>query len=63
MKVFVDGARCQGHGRCNLASPAIFDLDEEGFSVVRTPEVPDDRLAEVQDAVANCPEQAISTVA
>jgi ferredoxin len=61
MKVLVDGARCQGHGRCNIVSPAIFDLDEEGFSVVLVPDVPDDRLTEVQEAVANCPERAIAT--
>jgi len=26
MKVSLDGSRCQGHGRCHLVSPDIFDL-------------------------------------
>jgi len=60
MKVSLDGSRCQGHGRCHLVSPDIFDLDEEGFGVVLAPEVTEERRAEVRDAVANCPERAVS---
>lgn len=62
MKIIVDRTLCQGHGLCNMSAPEVFDLDDEGYSTVASPEVPaDDRLrARVQAAVTGCPEAAIS---
>jgi len=59
--VFVDENVCQGHARCNLICPDVFDLDESGFAVVISQHVPPRFEAAVLDAVANCPERAIST--
>jgi ferredoxin len=59
MKISVDRERCQGHGRCALLVPEIFDLDEEGFSVVIREDVPEAAAADAKEAVANCPERAI----
>ncbi len=61
MDVFVDSSVCQGHARCNLICPDVFDLDESGFSVVISQHVPPQFEAAVEDAVANCPECAITT--
>lgn len=59
MKVAVDPAKCQGHARCNLIAPEIFDLDEAGYAVVISPDVPAEFEAAVRNAVVNCPEGAI----
>lgn len=56
----VDPARCQGHARCFVFAPEVFEFDDEGYAFV-----PDDRSRvaelsdEVQKAVSNCPERAI----
>jgi ferredoxin len=60
MKVSADSARCQGHARCNAICPEVFDLDQDGFVVVLNPFPGDELTAAVNDAAANCPEQAIS---
>lgn len=59
MNVSVDENLCQGHARCALICPDVFDLDEAGFSVVLTPQVPPEHEGAVKDAVLNCPERAI----
>jgi ferredoxin len=59
--VSVDANLCQGHARCNLLCPEVFDLDESGFSVVIAAHVPPEHEAAVKDAILNCPERAIST--
>jgi ferredoxin len=60
MRVSVDAERCQGHGRCTLLCPEVFDVDDEGHALVIQTEVPEDLRAGVERAVANCPENAIS---
>jgi len=59
--VSVDGNLCQGHARCNLICPEVFDLDEAGFAQVIAADVPPEHEAAVKDAVLNCPERAITT--
>jgi ferredoxin len=58
--VSIDSSRCQGHGRCALASPEVFDVDDDGYGVVLESEPSPDLLADVQLAIDNCPERAIS---
>lgn len=60
MEVFVDASACQGHARCNLICPEVFDLDDNGYAAVIDKHVPPEHEAAVQDAVSNCPERAIS---
>ncbi|RJQ87897.1 ferredoxin [Amycolatopsis panacis] len=58
--VRVDPGKCQGHARCLVFAPEIFDLDDEGYSFV--PEEHRHREQMTEDlrlAVANCPERAI----
>ncbi|WP_159701498.1 ferredoxin [Arthrobacter sp. 18067] len=63
MTLMIDYDRCQGHGRCSLISPQLFDLTpDDGLGVVLIPE-PGSQFAQiVAQAVGNCPEQAISYV-
>ncbi|GAA3528084.1 ferredoxin [Nocardioides daeguensis] len=59
----VDREACKGHGRCYMTDPDVFDSDDDGFPIVigaaRTPA----ELAELDRAVNNCPERAITVVA
>lgn len=59
MRVSVDETRCQGHARCNLLAPEVFDLDDEGFAVVLDPDVAPEHEGATHDAASNCPERAI----
>ena len=60
MTVSIDSTRCQGHGRCTLASPDVFDVDDDGYGIVLESEPGPELLADVQLAIDNCPERAIS---
>lgn len=60
MKVSVDSDRCTGHARCADACPSVFSSDDNGFAVLLVADVPSADEAAVLDAVAGCPEGAIS---
>ena len=60
LRVAVDGQKCQGHNRCMALCPEVFEADELGYSVVKTPEVGPDLEAKVRLAESNCPERAIA---
>lgn len=63
MRVSIDSARCQGHGRCYDLAPDLFGEDEEGYAtltdVTADHDVPGDRERDVRLAAANCPESAV----
>lgn len=60
MKLQIDPARCQGHGRCYDLVPELFGEDDEGYgTVLGTGVVPPDKAQQARRAVANCPERAI----
>jgi ferredoxin len=56
----VDVDRCAGHGRCFSLEPDLFDSDDAGYAVVRHEVLPAQLVANAHDAVANCPEAAIT---
>jgi ferredoxin len=56
----VDPERCQGHGRCVLINPALFDINDEGIAVVLAPQPFGAAVADAERAIGNCPEQAIA---
>ncbi|MBA9005351.1 ferredoxin [Thermomonospora cellulosilytica] len=60
MKVTVDEDRCRGHGVCCALCPEVFDLSDDGYAVVLTPEVPAEFEEAVRTAVRQCPERAIT---
>lgn len=63
MKILLDLDRCQGHNRCRLIAPKLFDSDDFGHAVLLEPGLlPDELLDEARQAEANCPEFAIRLV-
>jgi ferredoxin len=60
VKVIVDDDRCQGHARCWAIGPEVFDLDDEGHSLVLLADVPPELEGKAREAVRNCPERAIA---
>ena len=58
--VVIDPERCQGHGKCILDCPDVFDCDENGYGVVTVAAVGEELRAAVDRSVAACPERAIS---
>lgn len=64
MRVQIDPALCQGHGRCYDLAPDLFGEDEDGYATV-TPltadgAVPAGREDDARLAADNCPELAIA---
>jgi ferredoxin len=57
--VAVDAKRCQGHNRCVVICPEVFEADDQGYSVVELSEVPPELRERVRLAEADCPEAAI----
>lgn len=60
MKVGVDDDRCRGHGVCCTLCPEVFDLSDDGYAVVRSPDVPARFENAVRSAADLCPERAIT---
>lgn len=58
MNVTVDMSLCQDHGQCAIASPAVFQMDENS-KLVYQGEFDDALLSEVEEAADVCPVQAI----
>jgi ferredoxin len=56
----LDADRCQGHGRCYVLAPDLFDADDFGHCVLLVDEVPAGRLDDARSGVENCPEQALT---
>lgn len=63
MRVEVDPNICEGHGQCNATAPEVYDLDEDGYCVIRTPEVPPELESQAQSGAQACPVQAIKVIA
>jgi ferredoxin len=63
MRIQFDRDACQGHNRCYLLAPELFDVDDEGYAVLLVEgDVPDDLRDKAQLAADNCPEYAITLV-
>ena len=60
VKVSIDTAKCQGHGRCYDLAPEVFGEDDEGYGqVIGDGTVAADHENAARLAEANCPEQAV----
>ena len=62
MKVKVDFDLCESNAMCEALAPAVFELDDEDYLVVKADEVPSGEEDNVRRAVAACPRAAISIV-
>ena len=61
MKINLDVDACQGHNRCYMLAPELFDTDDEGYAVLRIEgEIPKELEEKAMLAVDNCPEFAIT---
>lgn len=58
-KISADLDRCQGHGKCMIECPQVFDSDEQGYVVLRVQDIPDSLQAAVRLSVEDCPEGAL----
>lgn len=59
-RVSIDGEKCQGHGRCALIAPEVFDVDDLGVGVVLVDSVSGDDRDDAEEAALSCPESAIA---
>jgi ferredoxin len=63
MKIHVDSDKCQGHNRCYVLAPELFDVDDYGYATeLNDGVVPDGLVEKAELAIANCPERAIEVV-
>lgn len=61
MRVHVDPEKCQGHNRCYALAPELFDVDDLGNAIALNDGlVPEGLQEKAHQAMANCPEYAIS---
>lgn len=60
MKINLNRDACQGHSRCYMLAPELFDVDEEGYAVLLTDgDLPTELEEKAQLTADNCPERAI----
>ena len=63
MRISIDSETCQGHGRCALVAPGLFDVDDDGKAVLLAPgDIPATLEPDARQAFANCPERAITII-
>ena len=62
MKVKVNQENCIGCGLCASVAEDVFELNDEGKSVVKVNTVLEDKQDEAKDAIEGCPVAAIEEV-
>lgn len=60
MKIVVDFDRCESNAVCMGIAPDLFEVRDDNFLYVLDENPPEDRRAEVEEAVDMCPKAAIS---
>ncbi len=61
MKINYDRSACQGHNRCYMLAPELFDTDDEGYAILLVNgDVPAELHEKARLAADNCPEFAIT---
>ena len=60
MKLRVNPIACEGHGLCAELLPELIGLDEWGYPIVDTGDVPRDLEPMARRAVAACPTLALA---
>ncbi|MBQ9051225.1 ferredoxin [Rhodococcus sp. (in: high G+C Gram-positive bacteria)] len=59
MKVVVDRTKCTGLGICESLAPAFFEVDDSGDLLMLKEDIEPGELAEIEEAVAGCPTEAL----
>lgn len=57
-KIIVDKDKCIGCGTCVALAPEIFEMDDEGKSIIKKDPTIDEETLKL--AIDSCPSQAIS---
>lgn len=60
MKIEVDYDKCQSNAVCMQIAPSVFEVRDDGFLYILQESPPEDMRSLMDQAVANCPTQAIS---
>ena len=58
--VVVDFDRCESNGICMGIAPQVFEVRDDNFLYILQEEPPDELRERVEEAVVQCPKQAIS---
>ena len=58
MTIQVDRGKCEGFGFCEEAAPDVFELDDEGYVVLKDPSAVEARR-DVVSAIRACPVGAL----
>ncbi|MFE4196082.1 ferredoxin [Paenarthrobacter sp. NPDC056912] len=59
MRIELDRPRCEGHGLCEEAAPALMHLDDDGELLIDSPDVGGADLDAAKAAVRVCPVAAL----
>lgn len=59
-KIHVNFDLCESNAVCMALAPAVFDVDDRGYLNLLTEDVTPENAAEVEEAITQCPRQAIS---
>lgn len=54
-QIRIDRIKCDGHGLCAELVPELIRLDDWGYPIVESGEVPEELLDHAKRAVAACP--------
>jgi ferredoxin len=59
LKIVVDRDKCTALGICESVAPQYFEVDDEGELEFSREDIPGDRRALLEEAVASCPTAAL----
>jgi ferredoxin len=62
MRAVVNEDMCEGHGKCQMAAPEVFELGDDDISRVKLDPVPAELREKVERAARLCPRQAINVI-
>lgn len=62
MRIELNREKCSVLGICESVAPDFFEVTDDGDIAVLRDDVPDDRRAELEEAVLGCPTEALRLV-
>ncbi|WNB87027.1 ferredoxin [Cellulomonas sp. ATA003] len=62
MEVRIDTAACAGHGVCEALAPHIFEVDDDDKARLVVETIDESDRGDVENAVRQCPEQALRLI-
>jgi ferredoxin len=60
MRIVHDTTICASIGMCEAVAPDVFEIGDDGALTILIPNPPEDRRAEIEQACADCPTNALS---